>query len=68
MPEVDMKNEKNQNMPQYWSTESRRSLLMILLQKWQNDMMVIVMVMVVVVVVVVVVMIANCMGQHIHEV
>ena len=51
MPEVDMKNEKTQTMPQSWSTESRRSVLMILLQKWQSDLMM------------TMTMIVNCMAQ-----
>ena len=32
-------NEKTQTMPQSWFTESMRSLLMILLQNWQSDIM-----------------------------
>ena len=66
MPEVDMKNEKTQTIPQSSSTECMRSLLMILLQKWQSDMIMVVVV--VVVVAVVMMMIVNYMGQHIHEV
>ena len=65
-------NEKTQTMPQSWFTESLRPLLMILLQKWQSDMIMMMMVMVMVVVMmavaVVMMMIVNCMGQHIHEV
>ena len=58
MPEDDMKNEKTQTMPQSWSTETRRSLLMILLQKQQSDLMM----------KMTMTMIVNCMAQHKPEV